>query len=286
MKRKPYEPFLYLSPGILLLLVFIVIPILFLFALSFFKWDMLSGNYSFAGLENYLQMFRDPRFINAARNTLIYVAGVIPVGMGLALFIAVLVNNKMKAFAAYRTSIFIPVIVSLAAGGVIWLWLYDYRSGIINYILTQTGISRINWLGNPDTALLSVIIVTLWQRIGYNMVIFFAGLQVIPKHLYEAAKVDGAKSFSQFRYVTWPNLLPTTSFVLVINLIFAFRDFDQIYVMTRGGPMRATTTLVYHIYETAFAEFNAGMAASATMVLFVAVLIITYLYLNFLGEKT
>ncbi len=246
---------------------------------------MISGVYSFAGLKNYIEMLSDPVFFQAARNTAVYAAGVVPLSMAIGLIIAALVNEKIKIFSIYRSSVFIPVIVSLAASGVIWLWIYDYRSGILNHILAGAGISRINWLGSPDTALLSVIIVTLWQRIGYNMVIFFAGLQVIPRNLYEAAMIDGANGLKRFRYVTWPNLLPTTSFVLVINLIFAFRDFDQIYVMTRGGPMRATTTLVYHIYETAFSEFNIGMAAAATMVLFSIVMAATWFYLRFFGEK-
>ncbi len=285
MRHKPLEPYLYLSPGVFCLVLFIVIPVIFLLILSFFRWDMMSGVYSFAGLRNYIEMLKDPVFFQAARNTAIYAAGVIPVSMAVALAIAALVNEKLKIFSIYRSSIFIPVIVSLAASGVIWLWIYDYRSGILNHLLAGLGISRINWLGNPDTALLSVIIVTLWQRIGYNMVVFFAGLQVIPRNLYEAAMIDGANGLKRFRYITWPNLLPTTSFILVINLIFAFRDFDQIYVMTRGGPMRATTTLVYHIYETAFAEFNIGMAAAATMVLFVIVMAATWFYLRFFGEK-
>ncbi len=285
MRRKSYEPFLYLTPGVFFLAFFIVLPVLFLLVLSFFRWDMLSGAISFAGLENYSEMFKDPALYNALKNTVLYVAGVVPAGMAIALFIAVQLKGKLRTYSIYRTSIFMPVIVSLAASGVIWLWIYDYRSGILNHLLSRIGISQINWLGNPDTALISVIIVTLWQRIGYNMVIFFAGLQVIPEQLYEAAMIDGAKASGQFRYVTWPNLLPTTSFVLVINLIFAFRDFDQIYVMTRGGPMSRTTTLVYHIYETAFAEFNIGMAAAVTMILFLIVMAVTYLYLNYMGEK-
>ncbi len=285
MKRGRLEPYLYLSPGLLLLFFFIILPIILLFLLSFFRWDMLSGSYSFAGLENYRHMLGDRLFYNAARNTGLYLAGVLPVGIGAALLIAVSVNSRLRVYSVYRSAIFIPVIVSLAASGVIWLWIYDYRSGILNHLLLSGGFSRVNWLGSPDTALLSVIIVTLWQRIGYNMIIFFAGLQVIPRQLYEAAMIDGAKPLARFRYVTWPNLLPTTSFVVVINLILAFRDFDQIYVMTRGGPMRRTTTLVYHIYETAFAEFNMGRAAAVTMVLFMAVITATWLYLRFFREE-
>lgn len=246
---------------------------------------MLSGIYSFTGLSNYLGMLKDPNFYNALGNTVIYVLGTVPLGMAAALLIAVIINRKIRAFSFYRTAIFMPVIVSLAATGIIWLWIYDYQNGILNHILVEIGLGKVNWLGNPDIALFSVMSVTLWKRIGYNMVIFFAGLQVIPTQLYEAAKIDGARAGSQFKYVTWPNLLPTTSFVLIINLIFAFRDFSQIYVMTRGGPIGSTTTLVYYIYETAFNEFNIGYAAAVSMVLFVLVMILTYVQINYFSAK-
>ncbi|MFW6134332.1 MAG: carbohydrate ABC transporter permease [Elusimicrobiota bacterium] len=285
MKRKPFEPLIYLSPGMFFLAIFILLPIFFLLVLSFFDWNMFTGEYSFIGIKNYADMITNSEFYNACINTAIYVLGTVPAGMAAALFIAVLINRKIRWFAIYRTSIFLPVIVSLAASGIIWLWIYNYRSGILNHLLLKIGLSKVDWLGDPGMALFSVILVTLWKRIGYNMVIFFAGLQVIPTQLYEAAKIDGAKAVNQFRYVTWPNLLPTTSFVLVINVFFAFRDFSQIYVMTRGGPMGRTTTLVYYMYELAFKEFSIGRAASVAMILFAVVMLVTYLKIKYIDEK-
>jgi len=283
--RKKFEPLLYLFPALVFLVVFILVPVVFLFVLSFCDWDMISGSSSFVGFSNYVSMFKSGEFHNAVKNTVIYVLGVVPVGMAISLLIAVILDQKLRLVPFYRTSIFLPVILSLAATGIIWLWIYDYENGILNHLLKNCGIGRVDWLGKPELALYSVILVTLWKRIGYNMVIFFAGLQVIPDELYEAAKIDGAGKLAQFKYVTWPNLLPATSFVLVINLIFAFRDFAQIYVMTRGGPMGQTTTLVYYIYETAFGEFDMGGAAAASMILFAVVLLLTYIKINFLSSE-
>lgn len=278
--------YLYLAPGLFFLTIFIVIPIIFLFLLSFFKWDMFSGDSSFAGFTNYLDMLNNPAFYNALKNTFIYVAGILIPSIIIPLLLAIAVNQRIRGAVIYRTSIFLPVVVSLAASGIIWLWILDHKRGILNHLLVTFGFDKVDWLGNPSLALPSVILVTLWKRIGYNMVIFFAGLQVIPSELYEAARMDGAKFFSQFRYITWPNLLPATSFVIVINLIFSFRDFSQVYVMTRGGPMGRTTTLVYHIYESAFSEFNIGYAAAVSMVLFLLVLAITYLKICYFEEDS
>ncbi|MFC2091647.1 carbohydrate ABC transporter permease [Elusimicrobiota bacterium] len=285
MRHRPYEPWLYMSPALFFLSVFMILPILILLLLSFYEWDIFAGNGRFIGISNYINMIADTGFHNSIRNTLIYAAGTIIPGIAAALFLAVLVNKKLIGSSFYRTAIFLPVIVSLAAAGTIWLWIYDYQNGFLNFIISKFGLSKVDWLGNPDMALFSIIIVTLWKRIGYNMVIYIAGLQLIPQQEYEAAQIDGADSVAQFRYITWPNLLPATTFIFIINIIYSFRDFTQIYVMTQGGPIGRTTTVVYYIYETAFQDFKIGYAAAVSMLLLLVVLAVTYVKINYFSPE-
>ncbi|MGM0442182.1 MAG: carbohydrate ABC transporter permease [Elusimicrobiota bacterium] len=285
-RRKSFAAYFYLTPGLFFLTIFIILPVLSLFVLSFFKWDIFSGGQiTFTGFENYIRLFKDPGFYNALKNTFLYVLGTVPAGMAGGLLLAVLINNRTRGNTFYRTCLFLPFIVSLAATGIVWLWLYDYQGGILNHFLLQGGLDKVNWLGDPDLALGSIIGVTLWRRIGYNMVIFLAGLQIIPGQLYAAAKIDGAGALAQFKYITWPHLLPTASFVLIINLIFAFRDFSQIYIMTGGGPMGRTTTLVYYIYEMAFQESNICYGAAISTVLFLIVITITWVKVKYFSPE-
>jgi ABC-type sugar transport system permease subunit len=284
MRHKPLEPWAFLAPALLFLFIFIAVPVFFLLILSAGEWDVFAGKYSFTGLSNYLRILREPAFYRSFLNTAVFVFFTVAAGLAAALFLAVMLSEDMLGFSFYRTSIFIPVVVSLAAAGIIWSWMFDYQSGILNFLLNKIGRSSIDWLGDPDVALYSIIAVTLWKRIGYNMVIFLAGLKVIPEHLYDAAKIDGAGTIERFRYVTWPNLIPTTSFILVINLIFSFRDFAHIYVMTRGGPMGRTSTLVYYIYENAFTEYDIGYAAAVSIVLFIIVMGISALNIRYFGK--
>lgn len=282
MRTSPKEVIIYLGPGLLTLTLFILVPLFSIFMISFINWDVFSGIYKFAAFDNYRAMINNPMFYTALNNTIIYVTATVLISMAFALFIAVIVNKQSKYLSFYRISIFSPVIISLAASGIIWTWIYDYNNGILNRLFSYIGISGINWLGNPKTALLSVITMTIWKRTGYNMVIFLAGLQVIPKQLYEAARIDGANEINQFKYVTWPNLMPTTFFIFVTNLIFSFRDFAHIHVMTGGGPLGKTTTLVYYIYESAFKEFELGHAAAASVILFIFVIIVTFLKIRYM----
>ncbi len=285
-RRKSFTAYFYLTPGMFFIFTFIIIPILALFALSFFEWDIFGGGQiTFTGLDNYARLVKDSSFYNALKNTFLYVLMVVPPGVAGGLFLAVLIDRRKRGQNFYRTCIFLPFIISLAATGIIWLWLYDYQGGILNHYLIQLGFDKIDWLGNPKLALGSVAGVTLWRRIGYNMIIFFAGLQLIPDQLYEAAKLDGAGAWAQFKYIIWPNILPTASFVIIINLIFAFRDFSQIYIMTRGGPLGKTTTLVYYIYETAFNEANISYAAAVSTVLFLLVITATWLKIKYYSPE-
>ena len=201
-----------------------------------------------------------------------------PLGVALSLGLALLLNEKIRAVGLFRTFVFTPFVTSTVAAGVIFVWLMDYDQGGINWLLQAVGIERINWLQSERWAMPAIILMTLWKQAGYNMVLFLAGLQGIPETYYEAAEIDGARrGWQTFRHVTWPLLWPTTFFVLVISVIFAFRGFEQMYVMTRGGPVGSTTTLAYYIFDKAFKFGQMGQAAAVSMLMVAIVLGITWL---------
>jgi multiple sugar transport system permease protein len=195
----------------------------------------------------------------------------------LALLFAVALNQRIRGIVFYRTAYFLPVISSTVAISLIWEWLYEPQYGLLNYVLGFLGIHGIQWLGDPNTAMPSIMIVSIWRDLGFNMVIFLAGLQAVPQELHEAAAIDGAGSFERFRFVTLPMLSPTIFFVIVLSIIGSFKVFDQAYVMTQGGPLNATTTVVYYIFTQAFQWFHMGYAAALGYVLFAIILAFTLL---------
>jgi multiple sugar transport system permease protein len=239
---------------------------------------------TFVGLQNYREILQEESFWQSLRNTILYVAVTVPLGMAISLGLALLLNDKIKGVGLIRTIIFTPFVTSTVAAGVIFVWLMDYDTGLLNSMLSAVGIRRINWLQSPTWAMPAVILMTLWKQAGYNMILFLAGLQGIPDLYYEAAAIDGIRSgWQRFRYITWPLLWPTTFFVLVISIIFAFRSFEQMFVMTRGGPVGSTTTLVYYIFDKAFKFGNMGHAAAVSALMVLIVLLITWL--QFRGQK-
>jgi multiple sugar transport system permease protein len=239
---------------------------------------------TFVGLENYRAILKEDGFRQAFWNTLLYVAVTVPLGMAISLGLALLLDEKVKGVGFFRTAVFTPFVTSTAAAGVIFIWLLDADRGLVNAALGGFGIGRINFLQSERWAMPAVILMTLWKQAGYNMILFFAGLQGIPEMYYEAASIDGAKrGWQTFRHITWPLLWPTTFFVLVISIIFAFRSFEQMFVMTRGGPVGSTTTLVYYIFDKAFKFGNMGQAAAVSMLMVAVVLLITYL--QFRGQS-
>jgi multiple sugar transport system permease protein len=270
-----------LAPAVLVSLAFVAIPIAFSLYISFRKWSILLPAKPFVGLDNYSRLFNSSEFWQALRNTAIYTAGVVPAGAALSLGIALLLNRKMRGLYFYRTAFFMPVVTSTVAVAVVWMWLYSPQYGPINLVLRGLHLPAINWLMDPDRALLAVMIMSVWKNIGYHMVIFLAGLQGIPPDYYEAAGIDGAGRIASFRYITWPLLLPTTGFVLITNTIFSFLVFGPIYVMTGGGPMRSTTVIVYYIYQRAFEFREMGYASAVAWVLFVVMMVLTIVQFSF-----
>ncbi|MBA2645367.1 MAG: sugar ABC transporter permease [Pyrinomonadaceae bacterium] len=277
-KKDTRDAYLFILPACALLGVFVLYPVVQLLWVSFHQWNILKDQLTFVGAANYQTILSEPDFWRALRNTFYYVAATVPLGMALSLALALLLNEQMKGTALFRTIFFTPVVTSTVAAGVIFVWLMDYDQGAINWYLQSVGLRRIDWLQSEEWAMPAVILMTLWKQAGYNMVLFLAGLQGIPEMYYEAASVDGAKrGWQTFRYVTWPLLWPTTFFVLVVSVIYAFRSFEQMYVMTRGGPVGATTTLVYYIFDRAFKFGQMGQAAAASAIMVLIVLGITWI---------
>ncbi|MBI1763281.1 MAG: sugar ABC transporter permease [Acidobacteria bacterium] len=283
-RKDNLTAYLFLLPALLLLGVFILYPLLQLLWVSLNEWNILKDQMTWVGFDNYRAILKEEGFRQALFNTFYFVAVTVPVGLALALGLALLLNEKLKGVGLLRTLVFTPFVTSTVAAGVIFIWLMDYDRGLVNAALAALGAMRINFLQSETWAMPAVIVMTIWKQAGYNMILFLAGLQGIPEMYYEAAAIDGAKrGWQTFRHITWPLLWPTTFFVLVISIIFAFRSFEQMFVMTRGGPVGATTTLVYYIFDKAFKFGNMGQAAAVSTLMVGIVLLITWL--QFRGQK-
>jgi multiple sugar transport system permease protein len=283
-KNDNFSAYLFLLPACLLLGVFVLWPMLQLIFVSLNEWNILKDEMSFTGLKNYRAALTDEGFWQALGNTFVFVAVTVPVGMAISLALALLLNEKIKGAGLFRTAVFTPFVTSTVAAGVIFVWLLDYDRGLVNAALDAVGIGRINFLQSERWAMWAVVLMTLWKQAGYNMILFLAGLQAIPPMYYEAAMIDGARrGWQTFRHITWPLLAPTTFFVLVISVIFAFRSFEQMFVMTRGGPVGSTTTLVYYIFDRAFKYGNMGQAAAVSTLMVLIVLLITWV--QFRGQR-
>lgn len=261
---------------LIVFIAFMLLPIIFIFAISFFDWNLLIPEKPFIGFDNYVELTEDDIFLISIKNTTLYALGVVPVQTLLALFLAFLMNQKIRGRAFMRLAFYIPAITSSVVTSIIFLWIYS-KPGLLNYLLSLVGIEGTDWLTNPNTALLSIMALNVWTTSGYFMVSFLAGLQSIPETLYEAAKIDGANTWQQFWKITVPMVRPITFFVVVLSLIGCFQVFDQIYVMSSGGPVNATTTMSYYIYTSAFKYFRLGYASSLAIVLAVIIWAATYI---------
>lgn len=283
-RRELEKGYFFLFPSMVHLLVFLFTPVVFAFYLSFHRWDIVVPQKPFVGVENFREMLFDPLFWNALKNTLVFALNV-PVGMTASLGVALLMNQRIRGVNLLRTLYFLPSVSSFVAIALVWRWLYNPQFGIANYALELVGLEPIGWLNSPDTAMFSVIAMTVWLGLGYQMVIFLAGLQGIPSELYEASVLDGASAWSRFRHITLPLLQPTTFFVLITSLIGAFQVFTSIYIMTGGGPARSTDVIVYHIYQAAWVSLRMGYAAAMSLVLFVIIMVATYIQFKLVGRN-
>jgi multiple sugar transport system permease protein len=277
-ERRTYVVVVFLAPALVAIGLFFFVPVLAALVLSFTDFDIYAlGNFSvarFIGLRNYLQIFEDPLFWKALKNTLYFLAVGGPLSIAVSLGAALLLNAKMIRWKPlFRFVYFAPVVTTLVAVAVVWRFIYHPRFGLLNYVLGFLGIGGVDWLGDPHWAMPAMILLAVWKNFGYNMIIFIAGLQNIPSSLYEAASIDGAGALQRFRHVTLPLLAPTTVFITIITMIGYFQFFAEPYVMTQGGPLNSTLSIVLLMYQQGFRWWSMGYAAAIAIVLFLLILL-------------
>lgn len=276
----------FLSPSLLIILVFIYLPIAWAFNLSMTSWEARSTPDAFVGLQNYSIVLSEPDFWNAFKNTVYFTGIKLPLDMILALAIALLLNQKLRGIGFFRVAYFLPVITSVVAVAAIWRVIYNPSFGLLNGLLESFGLPAQRWLRDPDLAMPSVAFVAIWKGLGYNIVIFLAGLQSIPRMYYEAAEIDGASIWQRFRFITLPLLSPVTFFVLVIGIINSFKVFSLIHVLAPdGGPLNSVEVIVFYLYRLAFQEFKFGQAAAVSFILFAVVLFLTYIQRRYIEPR-
>ncbi len=289
-RRQASAGRLFVLPALALIAVFFFVPVVVGLVLSLTDFDIYAiGDASiarFVGLNNYAEILRNPVFWKALGNTIYFVFVSGPLMMIVSLGAALLLNAKLaRARGFFRTAYFLPVVTTIVAVSIVWRYLYHPHYGLLNFALGKFGIGPIDWLGDPHWAMPAIIVLAVWKNFGYNMLIFIAGLQAIPDSLYEAARIDGAGAWQRFRHITLPQLGPTTFFVCVITMIGYLQLFVEPYVMTGGGPLRSTTSLVLFMYEEGFRWWRMGLAASIAFILFVIMLAGTWIQMRLTRER-
>jgi multiple sugar transport system permease protein len=285
--RKALVAYSFIAPNFLGFAIFTLGPIVFAFALAFMHWDG-SNPITFAGLDNFWRLLGDRAFFTAFWNTILYTALAVPLTIVCALGLAMLLNQRLPGRNFFRAAMFFPYVASLVAVAVVWNMLFNPEMGPINMLLYYAGMDPKDlprWAADKDWAMITVVLFGVWKSMGYYMVIYLAGLQGINPDLYEAASIDGASAWQKFRYITIPQLGPTTFFVTVMLTIQSFKVFDQIYLLTQGGPGTSTLVLVYHVYNEAFISWDLGYSSMVALVLFFVVLAITILQFRFRKEE-
>lgn len=281
-ERREWLLFLLLvGPNILLFIIFTYWPLIYNGYLSFVRWDMLAPVKTWVGLDNYRFLFSQPEFRLILLNTLYFTIASVLLTIVLGLLIALLLNQSLRGRNTVRSIVFSPVMLSGAAIGIVWIYIFDPRYGLIDALLGLVGLNSPNWLLDIAWAMPAVIIVHVWKTVGYAVVIYLAGLQAIPRELYEAVVVDGGGAWSRFRAVTLPGLSPVVFFLILTTVLTSFQAFDIIKVMTNGGPVNATTTLVFYLYEEGFVAFNAGRAGVASVLLFGLMFVFTLVQMRY-----
>ena len=269
---KKYSPYLFILPAAAVLLVFFFIPFFQTIWLSFFDYSSSIYNPTYSGIDNYIKLFNEPIFYKVMFNTFMYLFIAVPFLVTFPLFIAILINQKIRGITLYKILIYLPVIVSIVVAAIAFKWLYAGQ-GILNYLLSLFHIEQIGWLVDPKWALFSVAMVTVWKGIGYYMMIYLASLMSVPQDLYEACDIDGANFIQKHLTVTIPHIMPTIALVSTISTISAMKVFAEIYVMTKGGPLNSSKTIVYYIYERAFENLDLGYASALAVILLIIVMI-------------
>jgi multiple sugar transport system permease protein len=287
--RSERAAWLLAGPALMVIALFFFIPVCAALVLSLTDFDLYAladlSNLRFVGLGNYIELLHTPLFWKALGNTLVFVAGGVPLSIAASLGAALLINSKLGWFKPlFRTVYFAPVVTSMIAVAVIWRYLFHTRYGFINYGLDSLGIDPVDWLGDPQLSMPAIVLFAVWKNFGYNMIIFLAGLQSIPSDLYEAAELDGARRFAMLRHITLPALGPTMFMVSILTMAGYFQLFAEPYVMTQGGPLQSTVSVLYFMYEQGFKWWNLGSATAVAFVLFVLMFGVTLLQVRLAGR--
>jgi multiple sugar transport system permease protein len=277
---SPRSAWLFAAPALTVITIFFLLPVAAAFVLSFTDFDLYAladiRNLRFVGLENYAQLLGNPLFWKALGNTAWFVALGVPLSIAASLAAALLVNSRLAKWPApFRTAYFAPVVTTLVAVAVVWRYIFHARYGLLNYALDGLGIDPVDWLGDPRWSMPSIVILAVWKNYGYNMIIFVAALQAIPRDLYEAARIDGSSAWQELRHVTLPLLKPTFALVGILTIAGYFQLFAEPYVMTEGGPLQSTLSVLYFMYNEGFKWWNLGSASAVAFVLFVIILLVT-----------
>ena len=269
-----------LFPNLLIFLIFTVVPVVATLGISFTSWDLL-GSMEWIGIKNYVELFQDETFLKVTGNTFYFTAVSVPLCLIISFLMAVLLDSKIKFLKLWRAIYFLPVISSMVVVAIVWNWLYNPQFGLVNYFLSLIGIEGPAWLSDTTWAMPAVIITNIWKNMGYNMMLFLAGLQSISNNYYEAAELDGANFWQKTRYITLPMISFTTLFVVITSVIGSFQVFDLVMMMTDGGPARSTSVMVHYLYQNAFSYFKMGYACAQAVVLTLIVLVLTLLQFKF-----
>lgn len=274
-KKENLAGLLFILPAMIPLSVFWILPVLFSGGLSFTNWDMMSENIKFMGIKNYTGLLQDPNFGRVLKNTLVFAVGSTVPTIFLGMMTALVMNGSRKGTGVYRTIIFAPYITPMAAISVVWSWIFEPRVGILNFNMRLVGLPESQWLQSSRTAMVSVLIVTIWKSLGWTMIFYMEAIRKVPQNLLESAAIDGANGFWRFVKITLPLISPTTLFLVIMSTISSLQAYDQIQVLTQGGPAGATRTLLYYYYQEAFQNFNTGKASAVAVILVIITVVLS-----------
>lgn len=280
------RPYVYVAPALISFLIFFFYPISSIIYLSFHDWTLLNlESIDWVGLQNYIDLFAERDFVEVLWNTVVYTVATVVLGLVLSFLLALWLNRKAKIYGIMQATVFSPHIISLVSVSMLWLWLMDPQFGLLNALLEWVGLPGYTWLTDTKSALLSLILVSIWKGVGYNTLVFIAGLQSIPKEIYEAAELDRFSPWKKVWHLIIPMMSPTIFFLLIINTISSFQVFDTIAIMTSGGPVNSTNMLVFYIYQQGMDFYNGGLASAASVVLLIIVGILTALHFVFMSKR-
>ncbi|MBM7565004.1 carbohydrate ABC transporter permease [Paenibacillus sacheonensis] len=281
-KLRPYS---MVAPAIIVFSLFFIYPIFYMMYLSLFDWNFVSPDKAYVGIQNFKDLLTDSDFRQVLSNTTIYTLLTVTLTTSLALLLALWLNRKGVFHGFVQGAIFSPHIISLVSISLLWSWLMDPEYGLLNWVIGLAGFGKLAWLSHPSTSLVSLVIVAVWKGLGYNALVFIAGLQSIPPDIYEAASLDRSKPWTTFRKLILPLLSPSIFFLVIINMIGSFQVFETIAIMTQGGPVNSTNTLVYYIYENGFRFFKIGYASAAGVILLFIIGVLTIIYFKLLSKR-